>query len=75
VIENPTIKELDFMRERCLRFSNLLNEKTEVMDAITLVTKLNDQRNLLIDYIMMLESFIKNHHNPEIEDFLGGKSE
>ena len=60
-----TMMDLDGMRQKVLESSNLLNDITPTLDAITLVTKMNEQRDALIDYIMKLEAFIKQHHNSD----------
>ncbi len=57
------MEDLDVMRQRCLEKSNLLNDITSTLDAVTLVEKMNEQRSMLIDYILKLEAFIKENYS------------
>jgi len=55
VDEKIMLEDLDALRQRVIESSN----QTPVLDAITLVKRMNEQRNQLIDYIIKLETYIK----------------
>jgi len=56
---NPRMMKLDAMRQKVLEKSNLVNDLTPNSDAITLIEMLNEQRSMLIDYIIALEKYVK----------------
>ena len=56
---NPRMMELDAMRQKVLEKSNLVNDLTPTLDAVTLVEMMNEQRSMLIDYIISLEKYVK----------------
>lgn len=64
MIKNELL-DIDAMRQKVLNYSNLLNDITESLDAVTLIEKMNNQRNMMIDYIMKLEEFINKYHSSE----------
>lgn len=56
-----TGKQLQINKNYVVAFCHSLNDATSELDAIVLITRMNDQRNILIDYIMLLEQYIGEH--------------
>ena len=62
--EKINLMDLDSMRQKVLEYSNLVNDLTDMNpDALLLIEKMNNQRSMMIDYIIKLEAFIQQNHS------------
>lgn len=61
-----SLLDVDNMRQRTMEASHLLNDEIPMIhDAKTLILKLTEERERLIDYILILERYIKENHKEE----------